>query len=81
MYAASLPQPHLNHAFPVDSTTYNDASLAKASSDETPMKTMHIYAAMKSESEKAMFAWMKEKKPGFVMNSIVRTYLLPHFTH
>jgi hypothetical protein len=30
-----------------------------------------VYSAMKSETEKAMWQWMKENKPGFVMNTVV----------
>jgi hypothetical protein len=76
--AATFPKPGADHDFPIHESTYNDAALEQAKADETRSKGFLIYAAMKSETEKAMWAWMKENKPGFVMNCIVRTkhYLL-----
>jgi len=70
MFAATLPRPDLEQAFIVDQTMYNDEALKDAESD-TPMKGILVYAAAKSETEKAMWKWMGEHKPGFVMNTIV----------
>jgi nucleoside-diphosphate-sugar epimerase len=71
-FAASLPRPHLDEAFPIGSDTYNDDALEEAKTEETQRKGILIYAAMKSETEKAMWKWIEDNKPGFVFNSIVR---------
>jgi len=71
-FAASLPKINLDHDFLVDETTFNDSALEQAKIAEEPrQKGMLIYAAMKSETEKEMWKWVKENKPGFVMNSVV----------
>jgi hypothetical protein len=45
--------------------------LQRAKSEDTPTKVFLIYASMKSETEKAMWKWVAENKPGFVLNCIV----------
>ena len=70
-FAATLPKPCLESDFLIGKNTYNDEALEQAKTDETRKKGILIYAAMKSETEKAMWKWMAENKPGFVMNSIV----------
>jgi nucleoside-diphosphate-sugar epimerase len=69
--AVSLPKIGLDHEFPVDESTYNDEAMDLAKEVETGNRIFLVYAAMKSETEKAMWAWMKENNPSFVMNSIV----------
>jgi hypothetical protein len=71
--AVTLPKVGLDHDFLVDESTYNDEAVELAKVNETRKKGFLVYAAMKSETEKAMWAWMKENKPGFVLNSIVST--------
>ncbi|KAH3946374.1 hypothetical protein HBH98_057810 [Parastagonospora nodorum] len=68
--AVSMPK-FIDHDFPLDESMYNDEVLKQARVEESSKRNFMIYAAMKSETEKAMWAWMKENKPGFVMNSIL----------
>jgi hypothetical protein len=70
----SLPK-FIDHDFPLDESMYNDEVVKQARVEQSSKKNFMIYAAMKSETEKAMWAWMQEYKPGFVMNSIVRVSL------
>jgi nucleoside-diphosphate-sugar epimerase len=69
--AATMPKPHLDHDFIIDEKSFNDEALQRAKSEDTPTKVFLIYASMKSETEKAMWKWVAENKPGFVLNSIV----------
>jgi hypothetical protein len=55
----------------MDESTYNDEAYELAKAEQTSKKNFMIYAAMKTETEKAMWQWMKDNKPGFVMNTIV----------
>jgi hypothetical protein len=75
--AATLPKPHLNHDIRVDEKSYNDEAVEKAKTEEGVQKGLFIYAAMKSETEKAMWKWVEENKPSFVFNSIVSCSCLP----
>ncbi|KAF2828624.1 NAD(P)-binding protein [Ophiobolus disseminans] len=71
LFAATLPQSGLDDDFVIDESTYNDDALEEAKTNETRKKGILIYAAMKSETEKAMWKWMKESNPGFSMNSVL----------
>ena len=73
--AATMPKPHLDHDFIIDDNTFNDEALQRAKSEDTPMKGLLIYASMKSETEKAMWKWVDENKPEFVLNCIVSSIL------
>jgi hypothetical protein len=71
-FAASFPKINLDHDFVIDETTFHDTALEQAKvADEPRQKGMLIYAAMKSETEKEMWKWVKQNRPGFVMNSVV----------
>jgi hypothetical protein len=59
----------------MDASTYNDEAFEQAKADRGRTRGFVVYAAMKTETERAMWQWVKEKKPGFVMNSIVRLLL------
>ncbi|KFX88787.1 hypothetical protein V490_07397 [Pseudogymnoascus sp. VKM F-3557] len=56
----------------VDQDTWNDAAIKAAWDENTPAdsKALMIYAASKTEGERAAFNWVKKNKPGFVFNSI-----------
>jgi hypothetical protein len=69
--AATLPKPHLAFDAYINNNAYNEEALEKARTEEGVQKGLFIYAAMKSETEKAMWKWVEENKPGFVFNSIV----------
>jgi hypothetical protein len=49
----------------------NGQAAGLAEKETTRVKGFLIYSAMKSETEKAMWKWMKEERPGFVMNCVV----------
>jgi len=36
------------------------------------LKSLYVYAALKTETEKKMWKWVEENKPGFVFNAVVR---------
>jgi hypothetical protein len=55
----------------LDENSYNDAAAELAEKETTRVKGFLIYSAMKSETEKAMWKYMKETKPGFVLNCVV----------
>jgi nucleoside-diphosphate-sugar epimerase len=60
----------------LDQNSYNEEGARKGwkhpedESDET--KGLYIYAALKTEAEKACWKWVNENKPSFVFNSVVR---------
>jgi nucleoside-diphosphate-sugar epimerase len=70
--AASLAKPDVGHEIFMDASTYNDEACEQAKAEQGRTKGFLIYAAMKTETERAMWQWVKENKPGFVMNTIVR---------
>lgn len=78
--AASLPRIGLDKPYPIDEKTFNDETLAKAETEQSP-RNIDIYAASKSETEKFMWKWMDENKPNFTFNSIVRSPLPPILNH
>ncbi|KAH7077719.1 hypothetical protein BKA63DRAFT_410328 [Paraphoma chrysanthemicola] len=71
-FAASFPKVHLDHDLEIDETTFHDSAVEQAKLAEDPrQKGMCVYAAMKSETEKEMWKWVKENKPHFVFNSVL----------
>ncbi|KAF1959651.1 dihydroflavonol-4-reductase [Byssothecium circinans] len=58
----------------LDQNSYNEEGIAKGwkhPEDEPDyLKGLYIYAALKTESEKACWKWMNENKPDFVFNTI-----------
>jgi nucleoside-diphosphate-sugar epimerase len=56
-----------------DPGTWNDAAVEAAWSKDTPaeQKPYNVYAASKTESERAAWKWFKERKPGFAFNTIL----------
>jgi hypothetical protein len=67
--AATFPDPNVE--FSINEDSYNDEAM-QVLKKEPNKKGLYIYAAMKTETEKAMWQWMEEHKPGFVFNAIVR---------
>jgi nucleoside-diphosphate-sugar epimerase len=68
--AATLPKP--GKKFHIDSSTWNEESV-KVAWKPPPYKddmAWHNYAASKIESEKAVWEFAKDEKPGFVVNTI-----------
>jgi len=62
--------PHPNVEFLIDENTYNDEAL-KILEKEPGKPGLFVYAAMKTETEKAMMKWMEQNQPGFVFNRVV----------
>lgn len=56
--------------------TWNDAAVKAAWDENTPadVKPFVVYAASKTEGERAAWRWIKENKPEFTFNSV-----LPNF--
>ncbi|KAF1920855.1 hypothetical protein BDU57DRAFT_439480 [Ampelomyces quisqualis] len=69
--AAAFSNPGLNEELRIDETTYNDAAADMAKVAEPRSNAFLVYAAMKADSEKTMWQWMKDNKPDLVMNSIL----------
>ncbi|KAH7400849.1 hypothetical protein DE146DRAFT_693473 [Phaeosphaeria sp. MPI-PUGE-AT-0046c] len=69
--AASFALPQLEQELHIDDKTYNDHTVSVARAAEGPRNNFPIYCAMKTETERAMWQWVQEKKPGFRMNSIL----------
>jgi nucleoside-diphosphate-sugar epimerase len=66
--AATFPNPDVE--FSINEKSYNDEAM-QILKKEPNKKGLYIYAAMKTETEKAMWKWMEENNPGFVLNTIV----------
>ncbi|KAJ4377878.1 hypothetical protein N0V83_000708 [Neocucurbitaria cava] len=66
--AATLPKPNVK--FSIDTNSYNEEAVEIVKKEPTK-KGLFIYAAMKTETEKAMWKWMKETNPHFVLNTIL----------
>ena len=66
--AATFPKPNVE--FSIDTNSYNEVAV-EIVNKEPSKKGLFIYAAMKTQAEKAMWKWMEENKPGFVLNTIV----------
>jgi nucleoside-diphosphate-sugar epimerase len=68
--SVAVTLPHTDVEFSVDETTYNDETL-KLAREKGAGAGLLGYVAMKTESEKQVWKWMQENKPGFTINSIV----------
>ncbi|KAG0650010.1 NAD-dependent epimerase deHydratase terH [Hyphodiscus hymeniophilus] len=69
--AASAPIP--NKEFTIDTNTWNEATV-KAAWAPPPYeedRKWAVYGASKTEGEKAVWEFVKEQKPGFVVNTIL----------
>lgn len=57
--------------------SWNDEAIKQAYNPDAPeqMKGLFVYAASKTEGEKAAWRWMEKNKPGFQFNTV-----LPDFT-
>lgn len=70
--AATFPKADVE--FAINGNSYNDEALQVMREDPT-RPGLFKYAAMKSETEKAMWKWMQENKPEFTLNTIVSSPL------
>ncbi|KAL8283999.1 hypothetical protein RQP46_005112 [Phenoliferia psychrophenolica] len=57
----------------LDATSWNERSLKDAwmVPDSDPLKPLHVYSASKVKGERAMWNFMEEEKPGFVLNAVL----------
>lgn len=63
----------MNTKLHIDSTTWNEAS-PKAAWAPPPYlqdRANHVYATSKVEGERAVWKFVEERKPGFVVNAIL----------
>ncbi|EHL02984.1 putative Aldehyde reductase 2 [Glarea lozoyensis 74030] len=69
--AAASPIP--NKVFHIDSKTWNDAVVdeAWAPPPYEPMRAYAVYSASKVEAERALWKFVEENKPGFVVNAVL----------
>ncbi|KAF7550529.1 hypothetical protein G7046_g7982 [Stylonectria norvegica] len=70
--ATIIPTPNKTGVV-LDNDSWNEAAVAAAWNKDTPaeVKPMVIYAASKTEAEKASWAFVKSEKPGFVLNTVL----------
>ncbi|KAF2191212.1 NAD(P)-binding protein [Zopfia rhizophila CBS 207.26] len=71
--ASYMPTPGVE--FEVDENSWNEEGIRKGwnhpEGEEEIYKGIYVYAATKTETEKAMWKWVGEEKPGFVFNSVL----------
>lgn len=67
--AVTLPCP--NKEFTIEADTWNEAciEMAWAPPPYEPTRGYAVYAASKTQTEQALWKFMKEEKPGFVLNT------------
>ncbi|KAF2111662.1 dihydroflavonol-4-reductase [Lophiotrema nucula] len=67
--------PKTNVDYSVDENSYNEEALQWAwnhpADQPEDLKGLFIYAGIKTETEKALWKWMKENKPEFVFNAVL----------
>ncbi|KAF1841928.1 NAD(P)-binding protein [Cucurbitaria berberidis CBS 394.84] len=66
--AATFPKPDVQ--FSINKNSYNEEAV-EVVRKEPSKKGLFIYAAMKMETEKAIWKWMNDNKPDFVLNTIL----------
>ncbi|KAL8895906.1 MAG: hypothetical protein Q9207_007957 [Kuettlingeria erythrocarpa] len=66
----------VNEEFTFTTSDWNDAAVEEAWAPPPygPERSFAVYAASKTQAERAMWEFMREKKPGFVLNAV-----LPNF--
>ncbi|KAJ5676317.1 hypothetical protein N7536_012489 [Penicillium majusculum] len=63
--------------------TWNDEAIKQAYNPDAPenLKGMFVYAASKTEGEKAAWKWMEKNKPGFQFNTVLPDFTLGRILH
>lgn len=72
--AALLPKPNTELTVTVDTWDQEAVNIANAPPPYTQERAFAVYAASKTEGERALWKFMKDEKPGFVANAV-----LPNF--
>ncbi|KAJ9602511.1 hypothetical protein H2200_013054 [Cladophialophora chaetospira] len=70
--AALIPEPD-KQGVVVEKDTWNEKAVQAARSSQTPAARLPytIYAASKTEAERALWRWTEEHRPSFAVNSVV----------
>ncbi|KAL8991716.1 MAG: hypothetical protein Q9169_007718, partial [Polycauliona sp. 2 TL-2023] len=65
--------PILNKSFTITTDQWNDAAVAKAWDPPpyNPDRAFTVYAASKTEAERECWKYVREQKPGFVLNAVL----------
>ncbi|KAJ5425044.1 hypothetical protein N7465_000114 [Penicillium sp. CMV-2018d] len=63
--------------------SWNDEAIKQAYNPDAPeqMKGLFVYAASKTEGEKAAWRWMEKNKPGFQFNTVLPDFTLGRILH
>ncbi|KAI8937046.1 hypothetical protein NX059_006265 [Plenodomus lindquistii] len=67
--AATFAKPDVE--FSIDTNSYNEAAIEAVTKDPTMQNGLHIYAALKTATEKAAWKWVEENNPSFVFNTVL----------
>ncbi|OKL60081.1 hypothetical protein UA08_04943 [Talaromyces atroroseus] len=80
--SALLPQPGVD-GIVVTEDTWNDAAVKAAWDENTPadVKPFAVYAASKTEGERAAWRWIEENKPDFTFNSVLPNFAIGRILH
>ncbi|KAL2821413.1 putative aldehyde reductase [Aspergillus cavernicola] len=81
--AAAPPRPPGEGSLLLTQDTWNDASVKEAWDEDTPaeIKGFSVYAASKTEGERAASNWVKKNNPGFTFNSVLPDYTTGNLLH
>ncbi|KAH8893568.1 NAD(P)-binding protein, partial [Thozetella sp. PMI_491] len=70
--AAIIPKPNVK-GITIDKSTWNDEAVSAAWNNSAPegQQGYYVYAASKTEGERAAWKWVAEEKPQFVLNTVL----------
>ncbi|KAL8801755.1 MAG: hypothetical protein Q9182_004227, partial [Xanthomendoza sp. 2 TL-2023] len=71
--STAITSPKLNREFTISVDQWNDEDVAKAWAPPPyhEDRAMCVYGASKTQAEKAMWEFVRERKPGFVLNTVL----------
>ncbi|KAL8724254.1 MAG: hypothetical protein Q9181_006908 [Wetmoreana brouardii] len=74
--STAVTSPHLDHEVTISTDQWNDeeVEIAWAPPPYNPDRSFSVYSASKTQAEQEMWKFVKEQKPGFVLNCV-----LPNF--
>ncbi|KAJ5531745.1 hypothetical protein N7527_005138 [Penicillium freii] len=80
--AVLFPEPN-KEGIVVREDSWNDEAIKQAYNPDAPeqMKGLFVYAASKTEGEKAAWRWMEKNKPGFQFNTVLPDFTLGRILH
>jgi nucleoside-diphosphate-sugar epimerase len=75
--AATMPKPNVE--FSISEESFNDEAVQKAwnfpEGEDPSLRGIYLYGASKTQAEKESWRWVRENRPKFVFNTVVRTNL------